>query len=43
MTRESAESFGAFYRTRPHACPYLEGQQESRIFTGLTAEGADIQ
>ena len=43
MTRESFDSFGAFYRTRPHACPYLEGQQESRIFTGLTAEGADIQ
>lgn len=43
MTRESFDSFGAFYRTRPHACPYLDGQQESRIFTGLTAEGADIQ
>ena len=43
MTRESFDSFGAFYRTRPHACPYLEGQQESRIFTGLTADGADIQ
>ena len=43
MTRESPDSFGAFYRTRPHACPYLDGQQESRIFTGLTAEGAGIQ
>jgi len=43
MTRESLDAFGAFYRTRPHPCPYLEGQQESRIFTGLTAEGADIQ
>jgi len=43
MTRESFDSFGAFYRTRPHACPYLEGQQESRIFTGLTSDGADIQ
>jgi arginine-tRNA-protein transferase len=43
MTRESSETFGAFYRTRPHLCPYLEGQQESRIFTGLTSDGADIQ
>ena len=43
MTRESFDSFGAFYRTRPHACPYLDGQQESRIFTGLTSDGADIQ
>ncbi|HLF58798.1 MAG TPA: arginyltransferase [Alphaproteobacteria bacterium] len=43
MTRESLDAFGAFYRTRPHPCPYLDGQQESRIFTGLTPEGADIQ
>lgn len=43
MTRESVDAFGAFYRTRPHACPYLPGQLESRVFTELTAEGADIQ
>ncbi len=43
MTRESVEAFGAFYRTRSHPCPYLPGQLESRIFTELTADGADIQ
>lgn len=43
MTRESLDVFGAFYRTRPHACPYLDGQSESRVFTALTPEGADIQ
>lgn len=43
MTRESLDAFGAFYRTRAHPCPYLPGQLESRIFTELTAEGADIQ
>lgn len=43
MTRESLDAFGAFYRTRPHTCPYLDGEMESRIFTELTADGADIQ
>lgn len=43
MTRESFDTFGAFYRTRPHTCPYLDGEMESRIFTELTADGADIQ
>lgn len=43
MTRESHDPFGAFYRTRAHPCPYLPGQLESRVFTELTADGADIQ
>ena len=43
MTRESLDAFGAFYRTRAHPCPYLPGQAESRVFTELTDDGADIQ
>jgi arginine-tRNA-protein transferase len=43
MTRETLEPFGAFYRTRPAPCPYLPDQLESRIFTALSAEGADVQ
>ena len=43
MTRHAREAFGAFYRTRPMPCPYLDGQLESRIFTELTDAGAGIQ